>query len=563
MIVIKEKKSLKIPGDTSLYVSFDYNIDYINIIKNYTDLYVYNKSSKEWEVAVTDLHRLIEAFHELDDITLKLLKDKEQKNTVQKEAITSNFKSTPFPYQIEAIEYGLNHNKSLNLSVMGLGKTLEAIYIAEELYNQKKIKHCLVICGIASLRTNWKKEIARHSKLDAIILGETVSSTGKVSYASVPSRIKQLRGKIKEFFVITNAETIRNTEFVDAFNHSKTQFDMIIVDEIHTFVNRSAQQSKHLLKLNAEYKLGLTGTPIINNPINAYVPLTWIGRNRSTLTSFKKYFCTFGGFGNFQVVGYKNLDILKDMLSDCSIRHTTDLLDLPKKNIIDEFVDMNTKHREFYDNIVKGLFDQVDKVHLSSTMLLSLVTRLRQATACPSVLSSDIIDPSKISRAVELVHDIFESNDTATKIVIFSTFKETTKILAERLGEYNPLVCTGDNSEAEISASIDLFQADNDHKIMIATWQKMGTGITLTAANYCIYIDTPWTAASKDQSDARIYRISQTKPVFIYNLICSNSIDERVLEIVNDKSALANYIVDNDIPTPMALESLRKYIENL
>lgn len=90
----------------------------------------------------------------------------------------------------------------------------------------------------------------------------------------------------------------------------------------------------------------------------------------------------------------------------------------------------------------------------------------------------------------------------------------------------------------------------------------MGTGQTLTAASYMIFISTPWTDADYIQAQDRIHRIGAKKPVFIYNLITKNTIDERVLEIVQDKGAIADYVIDDKI-TEKGLESLRKYLEEI
>ena len=98
--------------------------------------------------------------------------------------------------------------------------------------------------------------------------------------------------------------------------------------------------------------------------------------------------------------------------------------------------------------------------------------------------------------------------------------------------------------------------------MFIGTWQKCGTGITLTAASYLIFIDTPFTGAETLQCEDRIHRIGSNVPVFIYRLITKDTFDERVDGLINDKEAIADYIVDERI-TEKGLNSLRKYIEEL
>jgi SNF2 family DNA or RNA helicase len=259
---------------------------------------------------------------------------------------------------------------------------------------------------------------------------------------------------------------------------------------------------------------------------------------------------------NKSIIGYKNLKLLKSQLEKCSLRRSKDLLNLPPKTIIEEYVEMDNKQNKFYTDLVNGIVDSIDKVEVNNNFILSTAIRLRQATACPSILTSENITSAKIERAVDLANQIADSGE---KVVIFSTFKETTKYLYESLKHLNPVVGTGDNDDVEISNAIDTFQNDDNCKVFIGTWQKCGTGITLTAASYMIFMDTPWTYALFEQNCDRIYRIGTKKGVTIYNLITKDTVDERVLEILKDKEALSSYIIDGDI-SAKGLEILKKYI---
>ena len=97
---------------------------------------------------------------------------------------------------------------------------------------------------------------------------------------------------------------------------------------------------------------------------------------------------------------------------------------------------------------------------------------------------------------------------------------------------------------------------------MLATWQKMGTGITLTAASYAIFIDCAWTKAANLQAEDRIYRIGSKNPVFIYYLWCNDTIDLRVKDLVSQKEAIADYVVDDKV-SDETIDSLKKYILEL
>jgi SNF2 family DNA or RNA helicase len=278
------------------------------------------------------------------------------------------------------------------------------------------------------------------------------------------------------------------------------------------------------------------------------------------MSNFKNYYCRFGGFSGNEVIGFKNIDTLKYHLEKCSLRRTKDILNLPPKTVITETLEMSDTQATFYENITQGILDQVDKVKIrNNANLLSLVTRLRQATACPSILTTENIPSVKIDRAVDLTEQLISNGE---KVVIFSTFKDTTAMLQQRLSRFKPLVITGNNDDDELERAKFLFQNDEEYPLFIGTWQKCGTGITLNRASYMIFIDTPWTAAVFEQAQDRIHRIGTRSNVFIYNLVTTNTIDERVKEIVDDKESLSNYIIDDEI-TEKGLESLRKYIESL
>ena len=522
MVQIEERKCEKLSGITSLFLSFPFNQEIIGIIKSY-DKYAYDKKTYTWEMPVNSLSYLLDNITYISDITLKLYKEDENKVHYFPKL---EYKTKPFQHQLEGIEYGLNHDQWMLLDQPGLGKSKTIINLAEELKAQKGLQHCLIICGINTLKANWKKEIKTHSNLSFRVIGEKVSKKGNVSYATIKERANELKQPLDAFFYIINVESLRSDDVIDAIKNSKNTIDMIVFDEVHKAANTSSQQGHNLLKLkNHKYKIALTGTLLTNNPLNAYLPLKWIGVEQSTLTNFKSQYCEFGGFGGYQIVGYKNIDILKEEIDKCSLRRTKDLLNLPPKNIINEMVEMSDSHRKFYENVKDGVKEECDKIELKANNVLALTTRLRQATSCPSILTSEDIVSSKIERCIDLVDEIVSQGD---KVVIMSAFKEPVYQLQKLLKDYNPLIGTGDVGDDQVSKNIDLFQTDPKYKVFIGTHAKMGTGVTLNAARYLIMIDCPWTAAVTEQVEDRIHRITNKEPVFIYRLICEGTIDELV-----------------------------------
>ena len=236
MIKIDERQTNKLPGKTSLFISFKYNPLIIEIIKQ-CDVSTYDKKSFEWEVPNTSLSYLLERLSEIDDVELNLLQDEV---SVEPKPVVLNdddYITKPYQYQLDGIKFGIEHNKWLLLDAPGLGKTLQVIYIAQELKQRKNIEHCLIICGVNTLKNNWKNEVLKHSNLSCKILGERVNRKGKTVIGSVNDRLEDLKSPIDEFFVVTNIQTIRDSNIVSAIKNGPNKFDMIVVDEIHTCVS--------------------------------------------------------------------------------------------------------------------------------------------------------------------------------------------------------------------------------------------------------------------------------------------------------------------------------------
>lgn len=234
MISLTEIKPIKLPGLSSIKVEFNYRKEIVDVLHQIPNA-VYHKKLLCWEIPVTSLAMAIDYLSNYDSLDILLLPDIEQEKIVDFKL--DNFKTTPYKYQMEGINFGLNKNRWLLLDAPGLGKSLQMIYLAQELKRLRGIKHCLIICGINTLKFNWKKEISTHSNLSCKILGERTTKKGKLKIGSVQDRINDLKKPIDEFFVVTNIQTIRDSNIVSAIKNGPNKFDLIIVDEIHTCVS--------------------------------------------------------------------------------------------------------------------------------------------------------------------------------------------------------------------------------------------------------------------------------------------------------------------------------------
>ena len=541
----------KLSGLSSLVIKFDYNEYIVDALKT-LPIYNYDKKNKLWEIPTCYLGRVLDSLTFLDEIQLKLLDtpksgefhfNKQFNLEPLSEIEKVSFKMKPFEHQLEAINFGLAKEKWLLLDSMGLGKTNSIIWLAETLKRRGIIDHCFIICGVNSLKQNWKKEIQKFSTESAVVLGEYTTRTGTTRYRSMDKRAQQLKDPIEEFFVITNLESLRDDRIIEAFKKSSNQFGMIAFDEAHKAATKSSQQGTNLLKLDAPFKIAATGTLITNNPLSAYVPLSWTGNDQSTLTNYKSQYCNFGGFKNAQVIGFKNLEVLQEEIKSCSLRRTLDQVrsDMPPKTVTLEVLEPEDDQRKFYEAIKEGVKEEADKIELKTSSLLALTTRLRQASACPSILTTQGISSCKVDRCLELIEELTTQGE---KVVVLSVFKETLNELAAKLDQFRFSINTGDVPDAIVANNVARFQDDPNEQVFIGTWGKVGTGWTLNSASYLICLDTPYTAAMFDQGTDRIWRVNNTRPAFITVLMCKDTIDERVQQIIETKKELGEYLVD-------------------
>ena len=311
---------------------------------------------------------------------------------------------------------------------------------------------------------------------------------------------------------------------------------------VHNCKDPSSIQGKHLLKLQTETMIAMTGTPLMNNPLDLYASMKWLGYEKHTFYSFKNHYCVMGGYGGYQVIGYRHLDQLKEQFEDIMLRRLKkDVLDLPEKIYQDEFVEMTPKQEKIYKEVKMEIQQNIDKV-TNSINPLAEMTRLRQATDYTGILSSTILESAKLERLDELLEEIISNEH---KAIIFSNWTSMTNPTFERYKKYNPAIITGETKDRV--AQEYKFMNDDSCKIIIGTTGAAGTGLNLYAASYVIFLDHPWNRAIYDQCVDRTHRIGQTKNVTVINLMCKNTIDERIWELLNKKGQLSDMLVDGKL----------------
>jgi len=557
MINIRIAEADKCNEDYSMFISFDYNQKIVDTIKSYPTRY-WNKDTKEWEVP---LKKLVDLTADLSDFDFNITgKYVELDSKAVKVPPEFKFKTRPFEHQLEGFNYGLQNDKWLLGDEQGLGKTKQVIDIAVVRKLALGYKHCLIICGVNGLKWNWYNEVLTHSDEKPYILGQRTKRNG-IAVGGNADKLEDVKNidKIDAYFIITNVETLRNTEIIAELAKlcKNGTISMIAADECHKMKNPSSQQGKAFLELQAKTMIAMTGTPLMNNPLDLYIILKWLGYEKYPMYAFKKHYCVMGGFGGYEIIGYRNLDELQERLNEIMLRRLkSDVLDLPEKTYIDEYVEMTAKQAIVYKEVTAEIKSNIDNIKMTNNPLAELI-RMRQATGYTGILSSTVQESAKLDRMEELVDDAVQNGH---KVVIFSNWTQMTNPIAQRLSRYNPAVITGEINTDTRQQMIDKFQNVDSCKVIIGTIGAMGTGLTLTSGTVEIFLDHPWNRALYDQAVDRCHRIGQKSNVTIYNLLCKGTIDERIWEIVNKKGAMSDYMVDGKVDSMHKMELLNYLI---
>lgn len=547
MIVVDIRKHDKLSNNLySAFITFDYNSEIVDKIRNYPFRF-YNANAKEWEIPTENVQDFVNSMGRYD---IKLTGELSQLNEKKVDVDIPegfHFKTKPFNHQEKGLEYGMKYDRWFLGDEQGLGKSKQVIDIAVARKIKYGYKHCLIVCGVNTLKWNWMNEIHTHSDENSFILGQRTLKNGILTIGSMNNKLNDL-DNIDElpYFIITNVESFRNEDFANKVKDlcKKGKINMCAADETHKMKNPSSQQTKGFLKCLPECRIAMTGTPLMNNPMDLYVILKWLGYENHAFYSFKQHYCVMGGYGGYEIVGYKNMDQLTNQINSIMLRRLKkDVLDLPEKIYVDEYVDMLPKQSEIYKEVQMDIKAHIDEIKFDNNPLSTLI-RLRQATGYTGILSSSIQESAKLDRMVDLVDEAVSNDD---KCLVFSNWTQMTDEIVKRLKQYNPALITGQTKDSDRTIQQDKFMNDDSCKVIVGTIGAMGTGLTLTAGTTVIFLDEPWNKALFEQAVDRAHRIGTKNNVTIYSIMCKGTIDERIHDLIYKKGQMSDAIIDGKI----------------
>lgn len=431
---------------------------------------------------------------------------------------------------------------------MGCGKTLTTIAVAGALYNLGKIDRVLVVAP-TSVCSVWPHDLNQFATFPweaRVLLGD------KKKRLKALNELENWPFKALRIAVINYESTHREGIF-EALAAYKP--DLIVCDESQRIKNPSAAQSKALHKLGdaAPFRMILSGTPVQNNAVDLYSQYRFLdpavyGAN---FYAFKNRYCIMGGYGQHQIVGYRNMDELVEKEHSVAYRVTKEeCLDLPQQTFINRYVQFTDAEQTIYEQLRKSSFLELETgENVTATTILTMYLRLMQLTG--GFLTADEstrpkqVNTAKLDALADIVDDYVV--DAGKKLVIFARFRAEIaaieNLLRLRKIQYGSIY--GDVPMEERGKIVEDFQTNPDTKVFVAQIQTAGLGITLHAASTAVFYSYDYNYANYAQALARIHRIGQRLPVTYIHLVVDGSIDEKILAALENKEDMAKTVVDS------------------
>lgn len=474
----------------------------------------------------------------------KSLKTKTENKTYK---VPKGFKGTLRSYQDEGFKW-ISTMLDLNLGVcladdMGLGKTIQILAYLESIY--KKGYKCLLIVP-ASLLGNWMNEIKKFNS--------------KITYSIYYGKDKN----IDDFLTITTYGTLKSSEELQ-----NTDWDLTILDEAQNIKNISTAQSKCIHSLKSKNKIAMTGTPIENGLGDLYSLMTFLNPGLlGSQSQFKKVVNEINNCDN-KIESYEKIRmkvkpfILRRLKTDRDI-----IKDLPSKIEIFEYLSITQKQKVLYKKILKDFETKllVEEGIGRKGLVLKVISDLKQVLNHPSQYTQDSLfteqDSSKFTRLGEIAKAIYEKRE---KLIVFTQYKEMCEPIANYLESIfyrSGLIIHGQTTAKNRTQIVNLFNSKDEYvPFIVLSLKAGGVGLNLTSANNVIHFDRWWNPAVENQATDRAYRIGQTKNVTVYKFVTKGSLEEKIDELIKEKTELSDSIIsENKAPalTELSNEKLLK-----
>lgn len=442
-----------------------------------------------------------------------------------------------FDHQKKAFKISYTLNQAALLMEQGTGKTLSAIATTGKRYLDDNLQRVLVICPKSVIQV-WEEEFNKHAKF--------------------PFEVKQLIGPVSERKeMIENWKQDNDKLQIAVINYESTwrmedtlmdwEPEQVILDESQKIKNGTTKQAKacHKFKKCSKYRMILTGTPVTQTPLDFHSQYKFLNTEifGTSFYKFKKKYAIMGGYGGYEIKGYRNLEELAEKAHNIAYRVTKDeALDLPETIDQNLYCDLSEKSKKYYKEMEEEFFITIGDDEVTAPIILTKLLRLQQITGgfIPTE-EGKIIETN--SEKLILIKEFLEDYNK-DKLIIFARFKPEIKAIkevSEKAG-YTTKTLTGDTEDR--GKLINNFQNEKDPQVLIIQVQTGGLGITLTATDTVIFYSMNFSYADYEQAKARVHRIGQNKTVNYIHFITKDTVDEDIMQALIEKRDIADLVVD-------------------
>ena len=468
------------------------------------------------------------------------------------------FKTKPNKHQLNALEKSWNKENFAYFMEMGTGKTKVLIDNLAMLYDKGKVDGALIIAPKGVVKTWYEQELPTHlpDHIDhtTVLWQANITKTQREKLESV------LQNETNLLILIMNVEglsTDKGVNFARKFLLSHNT--LMAVDESTTIKNPSAKRTKNIIAIGkqAKYRRIMTGSPITKNPLDLYSQCEFLA---PWLLDFASYYAFRNRYAemktmhvrgrSIQVVNkFRNLSELSDTVKTFSDRVLKeDCLDLPPKNFIKRYVTLTPDQKKVYEQMKKQAVAHLNGKVTSTMTVLTQLMRLHQIT-CGHFTADDGSTQSVENNRLKELMSILE--ETEGKAIIWANYQlsvgEIIQKIIKEYGEDSYVHYYGLTSQEDRQDFIRKFQNNPKCRFLIGTPQTGGYGITLTQANTVIYYSNGYDLEKRLQSEDRAHRIGQKKTVTYIDLICEDTVDEKIVEALRKKINIASEVLGEEL----------------
>ena len=476
--------------------------------------------------------------------------------------INYKFKTKPYAHQLTALEKSWEKEVYAYFMEMGTGKSKVLIDNISMLYDKGKINGALIVAPKGVYQNWYNSEIPTHlvDHIDKkmVLWQAMINKTQEKKLNTLFKTGEELH------ILIMNVEAFSTKKGVDfAHKFLSCHNALIAIDESTTIKNPGAKRTKNILGLSkySKYRRILTGSPVTKSPLDLYTQCYFLSPwllDHSSFYTFKNRYAVmrtanFGGRSVQIVVGYRNLAELSEKLKPFSYRVLKDdCLDLPKKTFMKRIVHLSDEQKKVYSQMKQTALAFLNGKAATTATVMTQLMRLHQIT-CGHFTSDDgttqVLKNNRIDELIDLLHEVHG------KVVIWAHYRHDIETIVEHIKkEFNTDVdnCVmtyyGNTSVEDRQKAIKEIQdPDSPVRFLVGTPQTGGYGITLTAASTMIYYSNGYDLEKRQQSEARIDRIGQTKPMTYVDIIAEDTVDERIVKALRKKINIASQVMGEEL----------------